>query len=413
MLDSFLITLSLLIFNLGGYLIWPSRFNVITHLQVGGSFVSVIVPALILHVQDEYPQSIVNIYIQILVGGVICYLPGLIIGYYLLKGKRTRLSFDIMDRIDYEKRAINITRILLFTGIISLVISYVVMGFIPMFAQDPISAKLFRGAYQAPYLRVAILYRSAFYILATIMPIACVIWYKYKSWNFFFGIIGALLLMSVSLTRSGAFSGVVLSFAIIMSVKSRFHFLLMMTLVTGVFVLSSFFYYIVGVKKFDAEVNVWKVINAGTPDIDDQLHFMERFEENPVWTYGRTIYGGMIPGHNKWNPSVYTLSIVAPSEDINEVGSGGLRLPLPLWGYVSFQWAGVILFSFLTGFLGGMYLRILKEWFDKFDSIVIKTIAVVIFASVYGLFIGFSTLNMFFIPPAIVVLFYMYRFKWK
>lgn len=413
MIDSLLISISLLIFSLGGYLLWPSRFNVVTHLQVGGSFVSIIVPALILHVQDDYPQNIVDLYIKIIGWGVVCYLPGLFIGYFLMKGKKTRLSFDTMDSIEYERKAIKITRILLFTGICALIVSYAVMGFIPMFAKDPISAKLFRGPYQAPYLRVAILYRSAFYILATIMPIACVIWYKYRSWNFFIGVVAALVLMSISLTRSGAFGGIVLAFAIIMAVKSRFHFLLMMTLVTGVFVLSSFFYYIVGVRKLDSDVNVWKVINAGTPDIDDQLHFMERFEENPVWTYGRTIYGGLIPGHNKWNPSVYTLSIVAPSEDINEVGSGGLRLPLPLWGYVSFQWVGVILFSFLTGLLGGMYLRILKEWFDKFSSLVIKTIAVVIFASVYGIFIGFSTLNMFFIPPAIVVLFYMYRFKWK
>ena len=410
-MNEYLIAGCLLIFSLNGYLIWPSRYNVVTHLQVGGCFVAIIVPALILHVQDAYRADAVDLYIKILVLGVISFLPGLFLGFYLLKGKKTRLSFDVMDPARYERRAISITRNLLYMGIAGLIISYMVMGFIPMFAADPISAKLFRGAYQAPYLRVAILYRSSFFILSTIVPIACVICYKYRSMLLFISLLAALVLMTISLARSQAFGGIVLAFAIIMALKSRFHFFLLMTTLIGLFVVSSFFYYIVGVRKMDPDVNVWEVITAGTPDIQDQLLFMERFQENPVFTYGRTIYGGLIPGHYKWNPSVYTLSVVAPTEDINEVGSGGLRLPLPMWGYVSFQWPGVILFSLITGFLAGIFMRMLKDWFKKFDSIVIRTIAVIIFGSVFGIFIGFVNLNMFLIPPAIVVLFYMYRFK--
>lgn len=412
-MNSIIIGISLLIFNLGGYLLWPSRYNVIQHLAVGGSFVAVVVPAFILQVQDEYPADIVTLYVQILLLGLAALLPGLILGFMLGKGRATNLSFDTMSSGAYEQRVINLTRILLVTGISGLVISYLVMGFIPLFAADPISAKLFRGPYQAPYLRVAIIYRASFFILSTIIPIAFIIWYKTKKTFFLVSVIAVLILMAMSLARSGAFSGIILALAIIMSFKGRFTFVLLMLMLTGIYVGSAFFYYIVGIRTLETGTNIWQVITAGTPDIQDHLNFLIRFRENPVWTYGRTIYGGLIPGHYEWNPSVYTLSIVAPGIDINEVGSGGLRLPLPMWGYVSFKWIGVIIFSFLTGLLGGFFLQLLKNWIQKFHSIIIRTSAIVIFVTVFGNIINFTTFNMYFIPPILVMLFYMYRFKWK
>lgn len=385
----------------------------VQHLGVGGSFVAIVVPAFILQVQDQYPQEIVDLYVQILLVGVLALLPGLILGFMMGKGRTTNFSFDIMASPDYELRVISLTKTLLTIGIAGLVISYAVMGFIPLFAADPISAKLFRGPYQAPYLRVAVLYRASFFILSTIIPIAFIIWYKTKKPFFLFSVIAVVVLMAMSLARSGAFSGIILALAIIMSFKSRFTFAVLMLMLIGIFIGSAFFYYIIGVRTFDANVNIWRVLNAGTPDIEDQLNFMIRFQESPVWTYGRTIYGGLIPGHYQWNPSVYTLNIVAPGIDINEVGSGGLRLPLPMWGYVSFKWIGVVLFSFVTGLMGGFFLQLLKNWIQKFDSIILRATAVVIFVTVFGNLVNFATFNMYFIPPIVVMLFYMYRFKWK
>lgn len=385
----------------------------VQHLGVGGSFVAIIVPAFILRVQDDYPPEIVDLYVQILLVGVLALLPGLILGFMMGKGRTTNFSFDIMASPDYEVRVISLTKTLLTIGIAGLVISYAVMGFIPLFAADPISAKLFRGPYQAPYLRVAVLYRASFFILSTIIPIAFIIWYKTKKPFFLFSVIAVVVLMAMSLARSGAFSGIILALAIIMSFKSRFTFAILMLMLIGIFIGSAFFYYIIGIRTFDDNVNIWRVLNAGTPDIEDQLNFMIRFQESPVWTYGRTIYGGLIPGHYQWNPSVYTLNIVAPGIDINEVGSGGLRLPLPMWGYVSFKWIGVVLFSFVTGLMGGFFLQLLKNWIQKFDSIILRATAVVIFVTVFGNLVNFATFNMYFIPPIVVMLFYMYRFKWK
>ena len=412
-MDNLLIFLSLALFTFASYIVWPSRYNVITHGYVAGGFISIFVPAIILNVSDKYPPAIVDLYTNILVVGTLFFLAGLIGGYFVGRRIPTRFSFDVMDTVAYEERVVKITKIFMLLGIAGLTLSYIGMGFMPLFASEPIAAKLFRGQYQAPYLRVAVLFRVSFFLISTIIPIACIIYYKYRSKLFLFMIMAGIFLMAASLQRSGAFSGVVFAFIVIMSFKSRAHFITLMIILVGIFVLSSFFYYIVGVRTFQGDENPWEVIAAGSPDIDDQLQFMVKFDENPVWTYGRTMYGGLITGHYEWNPSVYTLSIIAPGRDVNDVGSGGLRLPLPLWGYVSFQWIGVILFSLLTGILNGAFIAILKNWVNKYGSLITRATAIIAFAAVASPVVGFTLLNMFFIPPAIIMLFYLYRIRWR
>ncbi|GAB2700880.1 hypothetical protein GCM10027037_27300 [Mucilaginibacter koreensis] len=412
-MESFLICSTLLVLTLGGYILWPSRYNALQHLSVGGAFVSIVVPTMILYIQDYYPADIVHLYTQILVLGTVAFLAGMFLGYILGQGLTTRFSFDVMGVEAYEKRVTNITTNMMMAGVIGLIISYAVMGFIPMFAEDPISAKLFRGQYQAPYSRVASLYRASFFILSTIMPIACIIWYRFRHKMLLLYIVSALVLMAMSLARSGAFTGVMIAFAIIMSFKSRWHFAILMVVLIGVFVLSSFFYYLVGIREYTGEKNIWQIITAGTPDVPDQLDFLSFFEESPQWTYGRTMYGGLIPGHYKWNPAVFTLVTVNPGKDINDIGSGGLRLPLPMWGYVSFEWVGVILFSLFTGIFTGLFIRITKNLFRKYESIIIRTVVLIAFGTVFGLLVNFTQLSIYSIPPTIVSLFYLYRFRWK
>jgi hypothetical protein len=221
----------------------------------------------------------------------------------------------------------------------------------------------------------------------------------------------AVTLMIMSLQRSGAFSGIVFAFVVVMSFKSRLHFAILMLILVLTFVMSSFFYYIVGVRTFDEDRDVWVVIGESSPEIKDQLDFLTFFEANPVYTYGRTMLGGFVPGHYKWNPAVYTLVMINPDKDINDIESGGLRLALPMWGYVSFSWPGVILFSLLTGFFSGMFLGIIKRIFEQFDSIVIRIAALT--GNVFGLLTNFTLLSFYNIPTAVVGLIFLYRFRWK
>jgi hypothetical protein len=107
--------------------------------------------------------------------------------------------------------------------------------------------------------------------------------------------------------------------------------------------------------------SVFDIVASGAPDIVDQLLFLEGFYDLDYFTYGRTFFGGLIPGNYMWNPSVWTLTYDALGSDISETVSGGLRLSVALWGYASFGWVGVVLVPMFSGMVNGHLIRILRS----------------------------------------------------
>ena len=371
-MQGILIFLCSSVFACGTYLVWPSRYNVMAHLNLGFAFIAYFVPAIILQDHKDYPAATVDLYVTIMLVGALSFIGGLFSGFTLKPLHLANFSFSYLNTDVYKKRIIDITRLLLFTGVVGLCIGYLLMGFVPAFAADPVSAKFFRGVYQVPFY-VSIVYLSSFFILTTVTPIAIVIWYTNRRKNLFlFGAIAAVILMAVSLSRGPAFSGVVLAIAILMSFKNVRSFMWLIVLLFSLYFASSAFYFVIGVRdltevssSFKDDHVFWRVLSAGTVDITDQLTFMDFFNRNPLWTYGRTVIGGLIPSHYDWNPAIFTLKVTHPGEDPTTLISGGLRLPAPIWGYVSFQWIGVVLFCFLSGFIKGIFLRFTKYWIFK------------------------------------------------
>lgn len=406
------------IFMCGTYLVWPSRYNVMAHLNVGFIFIAYFVPAIILKDQNEFPDNIVSLYVLILLIGSTCFVIGLYAGFLIKPIRLSNFSFTFLDIEIYKQRIIKITRTFLIAGISGLSFAYLLMGFVPAFASDPVAAKFFRGVYQVPFY-VSIVYYSSFFILTTITPISIIIWYTNRKKNLFLiASIAAIILMTVSLSRGPAFSGVILAVAIIMSFKNKRTFWLLIILLISVYLISSVFYFIVGVRNFtDVNTNLnddhpfWRVISAGTIDIQDQLNFLDFFDKDPIWTYGRTILGGLVPSHYIWNPAVFTLRVTRPGEDITTLISGGLRLQMPMWGYVSFQWIGVVVFCFLSGFIKGLLLKFTKYWIYKSQSILIATVIIVINISIFAQASDFFTLSIYSLPPAFVLIFYAFRVK--
>ncbi|MDB4903550.1 MAG: hypothetical protein JWQ63_2831 [Mucilaginibacter sp.] len=406
------------IFMCGTYLVWPSRYNVMAHLNVGFIFIAYFVPAIILKDQNEFSDDIVSLYVLILLIGATCFVIGLYTGFLIKPVRLSNFSFTFLDKEIYKKRIIKVTRMFLIAGLSGLFFAYLLMGFVPAFASDPVAAKFFRGVYQVPFY-VSIIYYSSFFILTTITPISIIIWYTNKKKNLFLiGSIAAVTLMMVSLSRGPAFSGIVLAVAIIMSFKNKRTFWLLIILLISIYLFSSVFYFIVGVRNF-ADVNTnfkddhpfWRVISAGTIDIQDQLNFLDFFDKDPIWTYGRTILGGLVPSHYIWNPSVFTLRVTRPGEDVTTLISGGLRLQMPMWGYVSFQWIGVVVFCFLSGFIKGLLLKFSKYWIYKSQSILIATVVIVINISIFAQASEFFTLSIYALPPAVVLIFYAFRVR--
>ncbi|TWI95622.1 hypothetical protein JN11_04362 [Mucilaginibacter frigoritolerans] len=417
-MQGILIFLCCSVFMIGTYLVWPSRYNVMAHLNVGFIFIAYFIPAVILKDQEDFSSDVVSLYTLILFVGALFYIIGLYLGFLIKPVRFSNFSFALLDTEVYKKKIIKVTKVFLIGGIIGQILGYLMMGFVPAFAADPVAAKFFRGVYQVPFY-VSIVYLSSFFILTTVTPIAIIVWYNDKKKKpFLLGAIIAVALMSVSLSRGPAFSGVVLAVAIIMSFKNRWTFTFLIVFLISIYLLSSVFYFVIGVRDFDKVSSnfkddhlFWRIASAGSIDIQDQLTFMDFFNKNPLWTYGRTVLGGLIPSHYEWNPAVYTLRVTNPGEDITTLISGGKRLAAPLWGYVSFQWIGVVAFCFLSGFLKGLFLKFTKYWIYKSQSILVATVIIVINISIFASLSEFFTLSIYALPPVIVLIFYAFRVK--
>jgi hypothetical protein len=62
-------------------------------------------------------------------------------------------------------------------GVIGFVISYFIMGFVPMFSSDPLAAKQFKGEYRDAYYKIAYLYRFSFWIVFASVPLLITCWW--------------------------------------------------------------------------------------------------------------------------------------------------------------------------------------------------------------------------------------------
>lgn len=174
-----LLTASLVGFAVGGYLVWPSRLNVPAHIQLGFAISAYVVPILFLEILTEFPPAIVDFYTQIMLR-VIAYIVGLLIGSRLPSILKLRLpmAFTTLRESTLSRVICRRTALLLSLAILGIALSFVLMGFVPILAADPLAAKYFRGEYQEPYRRAAILHRSSFYAIATLLPIALIVWYQ-------------------------------------------------------------------------------------------------------------------------------------------------------------------------------------------------------------------------------------------
>jgi oligosaccharide repeat unit polymerase len=418
-MQGILIFFSCTIFMCGAFFVWPSRYNVTVFLNLGFVFLAYFIPAVILRDQEDFPEPLVSLYTTILVVGASSYLIGMYAGF-VLKPLKTSFSFDVLSVEKYEARIVYITKVFITCGICGIVIGFIMMGYVPMFAADPLAAKFFRNQYQVPFY-TSIIFRSSFYVLSTITPISLMCWWTDKK-NVFLIVatMAAVGLMMLSLARGPAFTGILYALMIILCFKSRLSFVIAIVLLVVIYSSSSVFYYLIGVKDIASLANnfkddhiLWRVMSSGTTDIMEQLDFLDHFQDNPIWTYGRTIYGGLIPSPYEWNPSVYTLRVLIPGEDVTTLITGGVRLPAPIWGYVSFQWPGVILFCFLSGFIKGVIVRYLKTWILKYKSVLMASVFLMLSLYVFEQFTSFYLLSLYSIPPMFILSFYMYRINVK
>lgn len=407
----FVAVLALCLQVLAPYLVWPSRWNIPTHLVTGFCVTGYIIPGLLTNVWEGYSNTTLNHFIGINLLGAVALCLGTVIPLFVSNQNYPSpfLKYRGLNNISViiAKRIFPI----FLAAVIGIYIAYVVMGFVPLFASNPLLARQFRGEYQEPYYRVAVLFRLSFFVISTTMPVMLLAAWEHKSkYMFITAFLGAAALF-LSLSRSSMATGALFFVGVLAaSQRSRAPIRWYILTVIGLFPLASVLFYWVGIfLKVDALVNmyngsVFENIAAGSPDISDQLKWLNGFLRGEYFSYGRTIFGGLIPGNYAWNPAVWTISYDDVGVDVSEMGTGGLRLTPAEWGYANFGWFGVVVLPLISGILNGFMLLYLKKAEGVLNRLQFA-VALLVYSTLGQQIATFYTLSMYSIPAVAVALY--------
>lgn len=363
----FLCVAALMAQMIAPYLIWRSRWNVPAHLNLGFCVTAYIIPGLLTDVWSNVSARTVDVYIWMNVLGALALIAGLWAGARLppatgLRDRLMPLLTGASDRLAHQR----VDR-LVWIGIVGMVLAYAIMGFVPMFADDPLSAKQFKGDYFERYYRAAYVFRFSFSVLVACLPVVFTCWWAFKSRRSLMLGATAAALIGVSLARASTAIGLLTFLGFVAASRPKW-VKWYLFLVAVVYPLGSAGYlllgYALGIESLTSIYSVdsvFDIVASGAPDIFDQLNFLEGFYGVDTFTYGRTFFGGLVPGNFTWNPSVWTLTYDNLGADISETVSGGLRLSVALWGYANFGWPGVVVIPMLSGAVTGWMLGLLKS----------------------------------------------------
>lgn len=399
------------------YVVWANRWNIVAHTSLAFSVVAYIVPIAFLNQLDGLSSDALDLYYQVVAAGLLFAVLGVLAGAALaglydtgkLKG---RAAFE-----DPGVQAVIRRRVLWLTAlsVAGVLVAFAGMGFVPALTADPLTAKFFRGAYAAAYQPVAPIYRGATSVLAILLPLVFLYAIKIRRGKWVLLAASAIVALFLGLMREPAVTGVLLLLGVWVCVRHK-----SLTLYFAILVVSYLgggaLYYIlslIGLGNFSgspgAQGGFLEQAAAGAPDIKDQILFLTSWLARPEYTNGLTWLGGLLPGNNPWNPSVWSLHVVNPGQDITSIASGGLRLPAPIWGLVSFGWPGVVAVSLLTGVVQGFLAGVAKRVIPS-SSVEISVYWLVIYVALVEVLPAFFRFSYLSVLQLVIILL---LFRWR
>lgn len=392
-----LLAASLSAISLVSYVAWPSLKNVPAHLLLAFSFTAYVVPLVInrqLETQD-FPAA--DLYTTLCAVGAVAVILGSSIGaelptrrITLLTGQHTRL-----ERLGHISRR---SAVVVVAGLLGLAIAFLLMGFIPALASDPLDAKFLRGPYAASYTPVAPLYRLSTALLIALLPLIAMFAMRRRSWIWRGLLALTVVALVLTLQRGAAIAGVLLFVGAAVAPRKLLESLFMVAIVIF-YTFGSVSYLLLGMlglhafgSSSETDPGIWIAVQHGAPDVYDHLTFLGAWTRHPEITWGATILGGLVPGHFSWNPAVWTLHVANPGANINELTSGGLRLPPPVWGLVDFGWPGVVGISLLSGLVTGYLTALARAMLARLHG-ESAIVVYVLWSAAQGLLGQFFTLS--------------------
>lgn len=385
-----LLVLAGFVYLCGTYIVWPSKWNIPAHLAAGFWFVAYFVPVLIVRVQDSFDPAAYGLFRRVAIFGAFFYVLGLLYARIVMASHSNGNDRDFLPSLRWhnfdgdEDIRLRRLKILALIAIAMMAIAIVVMGFVPILAQDPFAAKFFRGAYGDPYRPVAPLYRTATTVFSVFMVVLAVVAVRRRStlWIAIFGT--SVLFMVATLQRAPAVSGILLALGIWFVAKGRT--LPFILVAVGANIGGTLVYellYGTGILKQPAlqaadSLGFWDSVARSAPDVSDAIGFLGHWmRAGEPLTEGRTFWGGLIPGQYFWNPSIWSLTLGNTSVDASKIESGGLRLPVSVWGLVSFGELGAVLIPLLAGIVAGILAIRVRSALPAQDSISCAFILVI------------------------------------
>jgi len=395
--------LSYAVFSFGPYLVWPSRWNVVGHVQLGFFFVAYFVPLLWTDPVGSIGHGTVYLYTSILVLGAGSYLLGLPLGFLSPRFSLTRRRLVAMPVPEYSQLFRNRVVKVALCATIGLLLSFVIMGYVPMFASIPMQAKYYHGEYQAGYLRARALLRPSFLGLVWYLPLLVVICGKTKRIRYSLLLFVGLAAAGATLDRGDVGIAVIAGAGILMAQKrSRAAFVAYLGAVVLVMWVGTLGNYLLNVYlsirtgDFRADNPVAELVADGAPDVREGLKFFDNFEDqHEPFTYGAHFIAGLVPVQTvtmawiplaRYHPNLWALGILYGTDDQKFIrasaSGGGLRMVAPISGYCGLGWLGVVVMSALSGFINGYLARFAKTYAGR-GSLAQSAVVVTMYLALY------------------------------
>jgi hypothetical protein len=346
---------SLAVIMCGQILFWRRRDNIFGYLQAGLFLASVVIPILGTTIIDTSDPEVVHLYARILLVGAATYLAGLCYGASI--GWHSRLPpvtfsrpfIDVPDRLHRRVRWVAVVAIFALAG------AFYLLGYAPLLAADRLSAKYGVGAYASGFASGAQVFRVALTLASAITGVLLVVVAIRRRRLDLFLVLVLGAAMTLTLVRGLALTGF-LAFAVAWGIERRWKPWLLVGLASFAFVGGVFVNDLVQVNAPVASTSLSNRVAATAPDISDHLGFLQGFRLQGSEHVGlKTVLAGwsVRPSKGYWDPSDYALRIRTGLSDVSGLAAGGLRLPAAVWGYSAFGYAGVAVWSLLSGVMVG------------------------------------------------------------
>ncbi|MDQ1400257.1 MAG: hypothetical protein QOK20_2189 [Acidimicrobiaceae bacterium] len=353
----FLIAGALGVLMCGQILWWRRRDNVLGYVLVATWVVTILVPLFGTSIVADSDPHVVRRLTAILLIGAGCYLVGLAAGGGI--GGRSRLGRAVTWAHPFARDSVPPTihswaRRFAVASLVVLAAAFALLGYVPLLAADRTSAKYGVGIYAAGAARGGAIYHIGLAMASVALPVILVIAWRRRSIRDL-ALCGAVLIgLLLTLSRQNAFSGPLLV-VVAITVERRWKPVAVAALVCcSLFVGTLVNEFVFPSSPGETTPSFATRVAASAPDVHDQIGFLSGFQTLGNHFVGtKTLTAGFSAKKGYWDPGGYAVRTLTLLPDASGVGSGGIRLPAPEWGYSAFGWTGVVLWSLLSGLFAG------------------------------------------------------------